>query len=178
MLAELAAPGRSICQAAAGCNADERAKLCSSYLYQALPSLPLSRPSPRSSVAAREIDVVPLRIQSVLHPPFAMRSLFVSALALAGSVAARPNIGPWGRVCPVRANGHGRDDSLNILEAVNDCNHGGRVWFMPNTLYTIGKALDLSFMSDIDLGELLTPTRATRPGNDKLMLHFRHPGNY
>lgn len=98
-----------------------------------------------------------------------MRSLLISVLALAGSVAAspRPHIGPWGRVCPVKANGQGRDDSMNILEAVNNCNHGGRVWFMPNQVYTIGKALDLSFMSDIDLGELPAPKRAARPSNTR-----------
>ena len=91
-----------------------------------------------------------------------MRNWWLSVLALVGSVTASPasnHRGPWGRerVCPVKSEGDGRDDAMNILRAIHDCNNGGRVWFKPGELYTIGTALDLSFMNHIDLGELPYP---------------------
>lgn len=62
------------------------------------------------------------------------------------------------RVCPVKAEGNGKDDSQNILDAIHKCNNGGRVWFKSEEQYTIGKALDLSFMNNIDLGEWFRAT--------------------
>lgn len=56
-----------------------------------------------------------------------------------------------GRVCTVKAGGNGQDDSQNILDAVHDCNNGGRVLFENGQHYTIGKAIDLTFMNSVDL---------------------------
>lgn len=59
------------------------------------------------------------------------------------------------KVCYVKSKGDGRDDSQHILDAVHECNNGGRVVFKEDVNYTIGTALDLTFMKNIDLGNLL-----------------------
>ena len=43
------------------------------------------------------------------------------------------------------------DDSQYILDAIRKCNHGGHVVFNESTNYLIGTALDLTFLSHIDL---------------------------
>lgn len=43
------------------------------------------------------------------------------------------------------------DDSTLILEAVNDCNRGGHVIFLPKTTYLIGKPLNLTHLENIDI---------------------------
>jgi galacturan 1,4-alpha-galacturonidase len=43
------------------------------------------------------------------------------------------------------------DDSDFILEAINDCNNGGHVIFLQKSSYVIGKPLDLTHLSAIDL---------------------------
>ncbi|GFZ44874.1 Exopolygalacturonase [Saitozyma sp. JCM 24511] len=55
------------------------------------------------------------------------------------------------RVCTVKTNGGGVDDSQNILDAFNKCNNGGHVIFPTNTTYTIGKTMDWSFLRSIDI---------------------------
>jgi galacturan 1,4-alpha-galacturonidase len=55
------------------------------------------------------------------------------------------------RECVVK--GGSPDDSAAILAAITSCNGGGRVVFSKGTMYTIGKALDLTKLKQIDLGK-------------------------
>ncbi|KAI8932261.1 Exopolygalacturonase [Plenodomus lindquistii] len=55
------------------------------------------------------------------------------------------------KTCVVKANGSGKDDSANILSAVKSCNNGGHVVFSKDSSYTIGTALDLTFLKHVDL---------------------------
>lgn len=55
------------------------------------------------------------------------------------------------KTCIVKANGKGKDDSANILKAIKDCNNGGHVVFPKGQNFTIGTALDLTFLKHIDL---------------------------
>ncbi|KAL2820093.1 Exopolygalacturonase X-1 [Aspergillus granulosus] len=56
------------------------------------------------------------------------------------------------KVCHVRSYGDSsRDDSDFILSALRKCNHGGKVVFDAHKEYTIGTALDLTFLKNIDL---------------------------
>ncbi|RLL95287.1 hypothetical protein CFD26_101708 [Aspergillus turcosus] len=55
------------------------------------------------------------------------------------------------RLCYVKNNGNGQDDSQHILSAIHECNYGGRVVFRKGVQYTIGTALDLTFMNNIDI---------------------------
>lgn len=59
---------------------------------------------------------------------------------------------PRKKVCHVRTHGDGSDDSKFILSALNQCNHGGKAVFEADKEYTIGTALDLTFLKHIDLG--------------------------
>jgi galacturan 1,4-alpha-galacturonidase len=43
------------------------------------------------------------------------------------------------------------DDSEFILEAINECNNGGHVIFLQKSSYVIGKPLDLTHLSAIDI---------------------------
>lgn len=54
----------------------------------------------------------------------------------------------------MRSHGDGSDDSKFILSALHQCNHGGKVVFAEDKEYTIGTALDLTFLKHIDLGTL------------------------
>lgn len=62
-----------------------------------------------------------------------------------------PSSPPRTKVCTVPAHNDGTDDSPAILQAVKDCNNGGQVVFSKGNRYTIGTALDLTFLSSIDL---------------------------
>lgn len=53
------------------------------------------------------------------------------------------------RTCFVDALGNGQDDGPNILAATKKCNNGGTVALL-DELYTIGTALDLTFLNAID----------------------------
>lgn len=66
---------------------------------------------------------------------------------------AFPPSTPRQKTCIVKANGNGKDDSKNILSAIKSCNNGGHVVFPKDKSYTIGTALDLTFLKHIDLGE-------------------------
>ncbi|KAK0630359.1 exopolygalacturonase [Bombardia bombarda] len=56
------------------------------------------------------------------------------------------------RVCVVMTHGDGiTDDSLNILFAFHQCNDGGHVLFARGETYTIGTAMDWSFLNHIDI---------------------------
>jgi galacturan 1,4-alpha-galacturonidase len=56
------------------------------------------------------------------------------------------------KTCSVKALGNGQDDSDNILKAIKKCNNGGHVIFPKDQKFTIGTALDLTFLNSIDLG--------------------------
>src|SRR5690242_19602487 len=56
------------------------------------------------------------------------------------------------KVCTLNARGSGKDDSSNILKTIQKCNNGGHVVFPKDQSYTIGTALDLTFLKHIDLG--------------------------
>ncbi|KAH8146679.1 uncharacterized protein LAJ45_09362 [Morchella importuna] len=43
------------------------------------------------------------------------------------------------------------DSAASILAAAHSCNNGGTIVFSPNKTYTIGTALDLTFLSHVDL---------------------------
>ncbi|KAI5281613.1 hypothetical protein KEM54_003127 [Ascosphaera aggregata] len=58
---------------------------------------------------------------------------------------------PRTKVCVVKTAGNGEDDSQNVLNAMNECNNGGHVVFGNCKEYTIGKALDLTFLKHIDI---------------------------
>lgn len=99
-----------------------------------------------------------------------MRNICIAAVALAsvglcsaapsppGGSCPKPPPGHHGhhghQVCPVKCEGSGQDDSKNILEALHKCNNGGRVVFEKSNEYTIGTALDLTFLNNIDIGQL------------------------
>jgi galacturan 1,4-alpha-galacturonidase len=72
----------------------------------------------------------------------------------------QPRVKPFhprrGRVCYVKSNNDGTDDSPAILKAVADCNNGGRVIFRQQNNYTIGTALDLTHLEHIDIGNQVT----------------------
>lgn len=56
------------------------------------------------------------------------------------------------KTCHVANYGNGRDDSSNIMSALKKCNNGGKVVFDAGKTYTIGKALDMTFLKHVDLG--------------------------
>ena len=58
------------------------------------------------------------------------------------------------RTCHVRSNGDGTDDSSHIMSALFLCNNGGKVVFDADKTYTIGKALDMTFLRHVDLGKI------------------------
>lgn len=63
-----------------------------------------------------------------------------------------PHSYPRKKVCHVRSHDDGSDDSKFILSALHQCNHGGKVVFAEDKEYTVGTALDLTFLKHIDLG--------------------------
>lgn len=56
------------------------------------------------------------------------------------------------RICHVTSHGNGHDDSKNILQALHKCNNGGKVVFDEDKTYTVGTALDMTFLKHVDLG--------------------------
>lgn len=102
-----------------------------------------------------------------------MKSSVCAALlaSVAGVAAARPQIVPSPaqprlpapnppvrtKQCIVQTNGDGSDDSEHILSAFEDCNNGGHVVFSENATYTIGTAMDWTFLKSIDIGESSHP---------------------
>lgn len=99
-----------------------------------------------------------------------MKSSVCAALlaSVAGVAASRPQVVPSPvqprvpvpnppvrtKQCVVQTNGDGSDDSEHILSAFEDCNNGGHVVFSENATYTIGTAMDWTFLKSIDIGEL------------------------
>lgn len=60
------------------------------------------------------------------------------------------------KYCTVKTHGNGTDDSAYILSAFHQCNNGGHVLFAGNTTYTIGTAMDWTFLKHIDIGEFFS----------------------
>ncbi|GIK06279.1 hypothetical protein Aspvir_001926 [Aspergillus viridinutans] len=58
---------------------------------------------------------------------------------------------PRTKTCHVASNGYGMDDSKNILQALHKCNNGGKVVFDADKVYTVGTALDMTFLKHVDL---------------------------
>lgn len=56
------------------------------------------------------------------------------------------------RTCHVPSHGDGTDDSANILSTLKKCNNGGKVVFDADRTYTVGKAMDMTFLKHVDLG--------------------------
>lgn len=56
------------------------------------------------------------------------------------------------KTCVVKSHGDGSDDAQYVLEAVKQCNDGGRILFKQDTTYTVATALDLSKLKHVDLG--------------------------
>ena len=65
---------------------------------------------------------------------------------------AFPASPPRHKTCTLTARGGGKDDSKNILKNIKKCNNGGHVVFPKGQNFTIGTALDLTFLKHIDLG--------------------------
>jgi hypothetical protein len=64
-----------------------------------------------------------------------------------------PNPPPRNKVCYVKSHNDSlTDDSPYILDALHTCNNGGHVVFKEGLKYTIGTALDLTFLKHIDIG--------------------------
>ena len=63
-----------------------------------------------------------------------------------------PSSPPRVKYCYVNSHGNGQDDSNYILEALHECNNGGHVVFSQGIQYTIGTALNMTFLKHIDLG--------------------------
>ena len=59
------------------------------------------------------------------------------------------------KICYVKSHGNGTDDSSYIVSAVDECNNGGHVVFSEGIQYTIGTALNLTYLNSIDIGELI-----------------------
>ncbi|GAB1204637.1 hypothetical protein APSETT445_003299 [Aspergillus pseudonomiae] len=62
-----------------------------------------------------------------------------------------PASSPRHKTCHVHSNGDGTDDAPYILSALKQCNNGGKVVFDEDKEYTIGTALDMTFLKHVDL---------------------------
>lgn len=98
-------------------------------------------------------------------------SVFAALLASVAEVAhaSRPQVSPSPfnprlpvpsppertKTCYVKAHGNGTDDSSYILSAFHECNNGGHVVFNESATYTIGTAMDWTFLKSIDIGECI-----------------------
>jgi galacturan 1,4-alpha-galacturonidase len=66
----------------------------------------------------------------------------------------KPAPPPRTKTCYVKShNDSVSDDSTYIMDALHSCNNGGHVVFKEGIKYTIGTALDLTFLNHIDIGK-------------------------
>jgi galacturan 1,4-alpha-galacturonidase len=73
------------------------------------------------------------------------------------------------KTCILQAKGNGADDSAAILKGIKSCNNGGHVVFPKDQKFTIGTALDLTFLNHIDLGKsfcILTSSKSRADSAD------------
>jgi galacturan 1,4-alpha-galacturonidase len=65
-----------------------------------------------------------------------------------------PQSPPRSKICYIKSHNDGKtDDSAYVLSALRSCNNGGHAVFKKGTNYLIGKALDLTFLNHIDIGQ-------------------------
>lgn len=64
-----------------------------------------------------------------------------------------PTFAERNRTCTVETHGNGTDDSDHVLSAFHSCNNGGHVVFSKDTTYTIGTALNWTWLQSIDIGK-------------------------
>lgn len=114
-----------------------------------------------------------MKLQSLVQTASLLLSLgaTVQGLSRSRNDACKPN-NPFkplptssqrSKTCRVKAHGDGTDDSPAIMSAIKKCNNGGKVVFDEDKEYTIGTALDLTFLKNIDLGiHLLDETLKAR----------------
>lgn len=82
----------------------------------------------------------------------AIAAKFVAALAAVRCAAAQAQGTATTKTCVVPSHNDSKtDDSDSILSALRSCNNGvgGRVLFSPDVVYTVAKAMDLTFLKDI-----------------------------
>ena len=61
---------------------------------------------------------------------------------------------PRHKTCQVKSHDNMEtDDSNYILEALHQCNNGGRIVFPLGRTYVIGKPLDMQFLKHVDIGK-------------------------
>ncbi len=101
--------------------------------------------------------------------PSALLPALLSSPATEFSVTPRPTLLPMpynprlpfpdpprrsvARLCVVNTHNDGvTDDSFSIMYALTVCNEGGHVLFLRDMTYTIGSAMDLTFLRHIDIG--------------------------
>lgn len=79
-----------------------------------------------------------------MHSILAQAVLLALATLASASPFGPPPIGPFsnGKTCTVKALGHQRDDTPQILRAFTECNHGGTVVFPEGQNYWIGTKLN------------------------------------
>jgi hypothetical protein len=100
-------------------------------------------------------DVPEVLIRRAAQPQFQV------AIGPKPAFKAMPASSTRDRECIVK--GGSADDSAAILAAITSCNGGGRVVFSKGTTYTIGKALDLTKLKQIDLGKSSLASEISRP---------------
>lgn len=87
---------------------------------------------------------------------------------------------PRTKVCTVN-EGSGKDDSGALLSALKQCNNGGKVVLARGSRYTIGKALDLRFLKEIDLeiaGELTFSSDTTYWQQNAFRFDYQNAASY
>jgi galacturan 1,4-alpha-galacturonidase len=79
-----------------------------------------------------------------MHSILSRAVLIALATFASASPFGRAPIGPFsnGKTCTVKALGHQRDDTPQILKAFAECNHGGTVVFPEDQNYWIGTKLN------------------------------------
>jgi galacturan 1,4-alpha-galacturonidase len=101
-----------------------------------------------NSVAAAAAPVIESRNVDVQYAP---QPQFQVKIGPKPPFKPMPASTPRDRQCAVK--GGTADDSAAVLAAIKSCDGGGRVVFAKDTKYTIGKALDLTKLKQIDLGK-------------------------
>lgn len=114
------------------------------------------------------ISVLAFSILALANPTVNLRDPFTSSDLGNHGVSTRPNIhfGPKTprispppsrartSTCNVKSHNDSiTDDAPFIMDALKACNNGGHVIFTKGTNYTIGTAMNLTFLNSIDIGE-------------------------
>ncbi|KAK3341909.1 exopolygalacturonase [Lasiosphaeria hispida] len=103
-----------------------------------------------------------------MKPPSLLQVLLLPLVVADYTLSLRPRLTPMpynprvpfpnppprstSRVCVVNTHGDGvTDDAYSVLFALHECNDGGHVLFLRGETYTIGSAMDLTFLKHIDI---------------------------